>query len=285
MQTDHLLALEAVVDEGTFDAAARRLGITPSAVSQRIKALETAAGRVLVTRQAPCRATPGGEPALRLARQVGSLLAASRHELGLDDARTTLRVAVNADSLSTWFPRVFAEVAAWGGVDLRITVADQDDTVALLRAGAVSAAVTSAPEAPAGCRVRPLGTLRYVPARSAAAREPIDWTTEPLVRFDPRDRLQQTFLERSAPGARPPVVEIPEAGAYVAAIAAGLGWGLLMDEQMKHPGVRRIGREHLDVGLHWHTWRLADGVRDRLTEAVVTAARETLGPPASPSRV
>lgn len=280
MQTDHLLALEAVVEEGTFDAAARRLGITPSAVSQRIKALETAAGRVLVTRQAPCRATPGGEPVLRLARQVGSLLAASRHELGLDDARITLRVAVNADSLTTWFPRVFADVAAWGGVDLRLTVADQDDTLALLRSGAVSAAVTSVPEAPAGCRARPLGTLRYVPARSAEAGRVHDWAEEPVVRFDGRDRLQQAFLDRVAPQARPPVVEVPEAGAYVAAIAAGLGWGLLMDDQLGHPGVRRIGREHLDVGLHWHAWRLADETRERLTEAVASAARAGLRPPA-----
>lgn len=279
MQTDHLLALEAVVGEGTFDAAARRLGITPSAVSQRIKALETAAGRVLVTRQAPCRATPGGEPVLRLARQVGALLATSRHELGLDDARTTLRVAVNADSLSTWFPRVFAEVAAWGGVDLRITVADQDDTLALLRTGAVSAAVTSAPEAPAGCRARPLGTLRYLPAASSATAGAPDWSTDPHVRFDARDRLQQAFLDRVSPGAHPPVVEVPEAGAYVAAIAAGLGWGLLMDDQLRHPGVRRIGREHLDVPLHWHTWRLTDETHDRLTAAVETAARAALRPP------
>lgn len=278
MQTDHLLALEAVVEEGTFDAAARRLGITPSAVSQRIKALETAAGRVLVTRQAPCRATPGGEPVLRLARQIGSLLVASRHELGLDEARTTLRIAVNADSLSTWLPRVFADVASWGGVDLRITVADQDDTLALLRSGAASAAVTSAPEAPAGCRARPLGTLRYVPARAADARRVHDWAEAPLVRFDGRDRLQHAFLDRVSPGARPPIVEVPEAGAYVAAIAAGLGWGLLMDDQLAHPGVRRIGWEHLDVPLHWHTWRLADETHDRLTEAVTSAARAALRP-------
>lgn len=276
MQTDHLIALEAVVEEGTFEAAARRLAITPSAVSQRIKALEAAAGRVLVTRQAPCRATPGGEPVLRLARQVTMLLARSRRELGLDEARTTLRVAVNADSLSTWVPDVFTEVAGWGGVDLRLRVADQDDTVALLRSGAVSAAVTSAAEAPSGCRSHPLGALRYLPARSSAVSGPIDWVTEPLVRFDARDRLQQAFLDRVAPGACPPVVEVPEARAYVAAVAAGLGWGLLMEGQLDDPGVRRVGRDHLDVPLHWHAWRIEDPVSDRLTEVVLRAARAAL---------
>lgn len=49
---DSLLTLAAVVREGTFDAAAEALHITPSAVSQRIKALEAQVGRVVVANQA-----------------------------------------------------------------------------------------------------------------------------------------------------------------------------------------------------------------------------------------
>ena len=40
----------AIADHGSFDAAARRLHITPSAVSQRIRALEGATGQVLISR-------------------------------------------------------------------------------------------------------------------------------------------------------------------------------------------------------------------------------------------
>ena len=67
LQLDQLRALNAVLTEGTFDAAARRLDLTPSAVSQRIKSLEEAAGRVLVKRSKPVRPTESGLAVLRLA--------------------------------------------------------------------------------------------------------------------------------------------------------------------------------------------------------------------------
>ncbi|MFD1214953.1 LysR family transcriptional regulator, partial [Arthrobacter sp. GCM10027362] len=60
-QLDHLATFAAVVEHGTFDAAARRLHVTPSAVSQRIKAMEQAAGRVLLQRTAPVQPTAAGE--------------------------------------------------------------------------------------------------------------------------------------------------------------------------------------------------------------------------------
>jgi DNA-binding transcriptional LysR family regulator len=62
---DQLAALAAVIEFGSFDAAADRLHVTPSAVSQRIKALEQRVGQVLVVREKPCRATPAGIPLLR----------------------------------------------------------------------------------------------------------------------------------------------------------------------------------------------------------------------------
>lgn len=52
-----LAAFAAVLDEGSFELAARRLSVTSSAISQRIKALEDRLGQVLVLRTAPCRAT------------------------------------------------------------------------------------------------------------------------------------------------------------------------------------------------------------------------------------
>ena len=69
---DQLSALAAVVHEGSFDAAAQRLHVTPSAVSQRIKALEQQVGRVLVLRTRPCRPTDDGEVLVRLAGPDGA---------------------------------------------------------------------------------------------------------------------------------------------------------------------------------------------------------------------
>ena len=54
-------ASPAVADTGAFEAAARRLAVSTSAVSQRIRALESALGRVLVRRGSPSTPTPDGE--------------------------------------------------------------------------------------------------------------------------------------------------------------------------------------------------------------------------------
>src|SRR3954452_22120112 len=63
-------ALVAIVDHGTFDAAARALHVTPSAVSQRVRALEREVGQVVVRRGAPCVPTEAGAALVRLGRQT-----------------------------------------------------------------------------------------------------------------------------------------------------------------------------------------------------------------------
>ncbi|MDO4073231.1 LysR family transcriptional regulator, partial [Clavibacter michiganensis] len=70
IRTEHLRTLAAVIDTGTLDAAARALRLTPSAVSQRITALERSAGRVLLRRTRPATTTEAGDAVLRHARQV-----------------------------------------------------------------------------------------------------------------------------------------------------------------------------------------------------------------------
>src|SRR3954466_9107289 len=112
-----LAALVAIADHGTFDAAARHLHVTPSAVSQRIRALESEIGRVVIQRTTPCRPTAAGEVLLRLARQTQLLHDEVRDALVHGREGTVdLPVAVNADSLATWFRGVLGEVAGWPGV-------------------------------------------------------------------------------------------------------------------------------------------------------------------------
>ena len=58
---DHLKAIAAILQTGSFETAAGQLGVTPSAVSQRIKALEERIGAALIERSSPCTATPTGQ--------------------------------------------------------------------------------------------------------------------------------------------------------------------------------------------------------------------------------
>src|SRR4051812_45656573 len=155
-------ALVAIAEHGTFEAAARALHLTPSAVSQRIRALESEVGQVVVQRTVPCRPTPAGEVLVRLARQTRLLRAEVEDALALGHrGQVDLPVAVNADSLATWFRDVLGEVAGWSEVALRLHVEDQAFSPDLLRSGDVLGAVTSDPVAVQGCSIEHLGHLRY----------------------------------------------------------------------------------------------------------------------------
>jgi LysR family transcriptional regulator, chromosome initiation inhibitor len=141
----------AVIELGSFDAAAERLHITSSAVSQRIKALEQRVGQVLVVRDKPCSATPAGVPLLRMAAQTALLEAEALAEMGGGDGSSPrIALAVNADSMATWFTGVFGTL---GDVLFDIRIEDQDQSARLLREGVVMGAVTTerTPVTAVGC--------------------------------------------------------------------------------------------------------------------------------------
>src|SRR3954451_13557733 len=150
-------ALVAIADHGTFDAAARALHVTPSAVSQRIRTLEREVGQVVVRRGTPCVPTDAGTALVRLGRQSRLLDEEARAALEEHDGRVEMTVAVNADSLATWFRAVLAAVAGSAGLALRILVEDQAYSAELLRSGEALAAVTSDPQPVQGCSSEHLG--------------------------------------------------------------------------------------------------------------------------------
>jgi LysR family transcriptional regulator, chromosome initiation inhibitor len=283
-----LETLLAIAEEGSFDAASRRLHLTPSAISQRVRALERSAGQVLVRRTTPAEITAAGAPLMRLGRQMRLLGAEAAGALG-DDAVVDLAVAVNADSLATWFRPVLAAAAARPATALRLFVEDESLSNDLLRRGEVLAAVTSEPHPVQGCSVEPLGTLRYVPAAAPALLERhgrgrrLDWSAAPMVVFNEKDRLQDGVL--AARGAeRPPVVHwVPGTANFLEAVRCGLGWGMVPEAQFE-PGaaagdlVPLPGTTAVGVGLHWQRWRLESPAVDALTAAVRQAAAASLRP-------
>ena len=275
-------ALVAIAEHGSFEAAARELHITPSAVSQRIRALEAMAGQVLVSRGTPCRPTPHGERLVRLGRQTRLLYDEASTALGAV-ATVELPVAVNADSLCTWFRDVLARAAGWDATAIRLQVEDQAYSQRLLRSGDVLAAVTSDPEAVQGCSAEPLGALDYVPAAAAAfagrwrrGREP-DWAAMPTVVFGAKDDLQLDMLRRRDVPRLPPVVhQVPTSADFLAAVRIGLGWGMLPELQARADlaagQLVRLSGDVLDVPLFWQRWRLDSPRLTTLTDAVREAA-------------
>lgn len=294
LDATQLRTLAAVVGEGSFEAAARVLHVTPSAVSQRIRALEESVGQVLVRRNRPCRATDAGQPLLRLAVQLRLLqreaLAEARGAVDGVAGPTRVPVVVNADSLATWFVRALARVPAELAVCFDVRQDDQDHTAELLRDGAVLAAVTAQREPVQGCRVRPLGTMRYraLAAPALVARGfPDGLTAEalagaPMLVFDRKDRVQHRFV-RAVTGRDldPPVHHVPSVPAFSEAIRCGLAWGLV-PERLAEPDlaagacVDLAPGQHVDVPLYWQHWRLESRLLAALTDAVRAEAAVAL---------
>lgn len=271
MDQVQLTTFQAVVSSGSFEAAARALHVTPSAVSQRIKALESAVGQVLVRRAKPCVATPAGEALVRFAGQVELL-----EREALAQARDGARVAivVNADSLDTWF---LPALAAVPGPAYELHTDDQDYTADLLRSGTAMAAVTAEHVAVQGCRLEPLGAMRYLPV----GRGDLD---SPMIVYNRKDKLQHRFLASVRHRTDAPIHYVPATAAFVEAIRLGLGWGMV-PEQRALPDIsaghyRQLFPDgFLDVPLYWQYWKIESAVLTDLTAAVRSAAAASLRPP------
>lgn len=290
---DQLRTLVSVVDLGSFEAASAHLHITQSAVSQRIRALEEAAGRILVRRERPITATDSGEVVLRTARQMLHLeqsLAGELDESGANQDHVVLAVACNSDSLATWFLNAMTEVHSAGRVVFDIRREDESLSIQLLRRGEVMAAVTSESRPVQGCRALPLGSMRYLACASPGfvARHLRDGSPTaalgraPIVDFDRSDAHQNHYYRRlSRRQPTGPRHFVPSSHDHVRAIVAGLGWGLI-PEQLATPWlvsgeiVDVSPDRPLDVPLFWQHWKLQSPDLDALTAAVLDTARAEL---------
>ena len=283
-------ALVAIAEHGTFDSAARALHVTPSAVSQRIRALEREVGQVVVRRGIPCRPTEAGSALVRLGLQVRLLDDEARVAMKDQVGQVEVTVAVNADSLATWFRGVLAEVATRDDLVVKLVVEDQAYSAELLRSGEALAAVTSDPHPVRGCRSEHLGFLRYRPAATPDLAERWrkgnghDWQRMPVVVFNSKDALQHDVL-RARRVTEPDAMHlVPTSADFHESVRLGLGWGMLPEPQLLPDlDAGRLvtlgGRSHHDVHLHWQRWRIDSAALATLSDAVRRSARAHLRRP------
>lgn len=298
-----LACLAALADEGGFERAAQRLAVTQSAVSQRLRALESQVGQLLVVRSRPLRLTEPGKVLLRFARQLEAMRADVARELGVapsPDER--LPIAVNADSLATWvLPALDPLVQE--GVSLELVVDDQDFTHDWLRQGAVLGCVSTVREALRGCRVVPLGAMHYTAVASPAfverhlggdpaAFDRAHFASLPFLVFNRKDDIQQQWVSRAF-GVRAPRLRerfVPSSEAYLRAALMGWGIGVVPEVQAREAladGTLLALRPEvtLTVRLFWHQWKLAAddapprvAALDRIGAALEAGAQAWLGP-------
>ncbi|HRK39846.1 MAG TPA: LysR family transcriptional regulator ArgP [Burkholderiaceae bacterium] len=289
-----LFALAAVVREGSFERAARTLHVTPSAVSQRIRLLEERVGCSLVVRGQPCTATDTGLRLCQHADRVRLLeqdLQDNLPSLSLEGvARANLPIAVNADSLATWFAPALTAFAAQAPVLVKVSVDDQDHTAEWLRSGAVLAAVTAHDSAATGCNSRPLGAMRYVAAASPEFVQrylgngvtAASLALAPSLEFNTKDTLQTRWVHtQCGQHVELPKHSLPSPSAFVTAALAGMGWGMhpltLVAPHLEAGSlVELVPNTPLDVQLYWQQARATSTWLDGLTRQVLAAARKSL---------
>ena len=289
LDRDQLAALSAVLRVGSFEGAAAELGLTQPAVSLRIRALEEHIGMPLVRRASPCTPTRAGQRLARHAEDVALLERGALADLDLaeEGGHTRAALAVNADSLATWFAPVLGAVP---GLLLDVQIDDQDHSAAWLMRGEVNAAVTGTPKAAAGCDVTALGAMRYVATAAPAFMDrwfPDGVTAEALSRapafaFNVKDQLQARWMQMKV-GRKlfPPCHMIPSTHGFIDAATAGAGWGmnplaLVAEELARGQLVALDDSLFLDVPLYWQISRRMKRALGDLDQAVRRTAKSAL---------
>jgi len=294
-----LECLAAIVEEGGFERAARRLSITQSAVSQRLRALEAQVGTVLVVRSRPLRPTAAGQLLLKHTKQLRLLRADLERdlgELGHSSAAAAMRederisIAINADSIATWALPALGELAR-EGLPLEVITDDQDFTHEWLREGQVLGCVTTLRQALRGCRVVGLGAMEYIAIATPQYRDahcprgltPANFRELPFVAFNRKDDMQSEFVAKAL-GLRRVVLRqlfVPSSEGQVRAVLAG--WGLAVVPLLLVRGLLEQGLlvnvlpgHSLPIQLYWHCWNLQSEVLDSLTRALQENAERTL---------
>lgn len=289
-----LTAFAAILREGSFDKAAQALAITPSAISQRIRALEERLGTLLIVRDTPCRPTEEGRKLYRHALQIEMLEKDLMMDMQVsgDSSPSPFPVAVNADSIDTWFNDAIAGFTKETGEFLEIFADDQEYTAQWLKEGRVLGAVTTSSKPVQGCRIEKLGAIRYLPMASPAFIQkhfPNGFKKDvlgqvPVVAFNRKDKFQLEFIKKisgRAPKVEPPCCYVPSTHAFHEAVASGIGWGMVV-ESISHDYVKKRQLVNFAPGwemmytLYWQSWRLTSPTLDALTKAVRKAAKDNL---------
>ncbi|MEI7431911.1 MAG: LysR family transcriptional regulator ArgP [Betaproteobacteria bacterium] len=291
---DLLECLAAIIEEGGFDKAAERLSITQSAVSQRLRTLETLSGTILITRSRPLKATTAGRLLLKHTMQMRLLRTDLERDLRLLSPGSDIHmlegdrisIAVNADSIATWALPAFDEVVQQG-LPLEIITDDQDFTQEWLREGQVLGCVTTLNKALRGCKVISLGTMAYVAVAKQSTLDKYcpgglsrhNFRRLPFVAFNRKDDLQAEFISRLFSLKKVTLNQrfVPSSEGQVRAALSG--WGAsVVPELLVRPFldsgelINLSPATVLHVSLYWHCWNLDSPMLHALTSAVTQAA-------------
>lgn len=301
-----LEALAAVVDQSGFERGAQHLGLTQSAVSQRIKLLEARLGQPVLVRSPKLAPTPLGRRLLNHVLQVRLL----EHDLldrvpALGESEQRLRLAINADSLATWWSEGIRDFCRERRVLVDLVVEDQEVALKRMRDGEVAGCICDSPRPVQGARAHPLGSMRY---RALASPDYVEryfshglsrdaLLRAPAIVYGPDDRLQHRYLAMHGVNEPFPHHLCPSSEGFVRMALSGLGYGMIPERQAERELregalvdldaklhlqsgklVELDPSHYIDVPLYWHHWRHGGETLEALTRHLLAFGTDWLTP-------
>ena len=289
-----LSALAAVVEQAGFERAAQVLGLSQSAISQRIKLLEARIGQPVLVRATPPSPTEIGRRLLNHVQQVRLLerdLQSAVPALDDEGLPERLRIALNADSLATWWAQAVGDFCAEQHLLLDLVVEDQTVGLKRMRAGEVAACLCASERPVAGARSVLLGAMRYralaspgfIARHFAQGVNAEQLPKTPALVFGPDDFLQHRYLAALGVDGVFEHHLCPSSEGFIRLTEAGLGWGLVPELQVREQLangalVELLPDKPIDVPLYWHHWRNGGQLLGQLTEHLTRSASRWLVP-------
>jgi LysR family transcriptional regulator (chromosome initiation inhibitor) len=294
IETPQLEAVAQIIDTQSFEKAAERLCITQSAISQRLRQLETHLGQRLIIRSNPPTLTKAGVKILKYYRQVSHLQTDLLSNLAgnNDDGVASISIGSNADSLATWLLDALTPLLNNGKTFVEVHVDDQDRTHDLLRDGTVVGCISASSAPIQGCNCIPLGVMTYRCLVSPAYKQrhfsaginKEAMLAAPCVEFNHKDDLQRQYLAQYFDGGYPSIRHrVPSTESFLDFITRGFGWGMVPDVQSQKwlnngSVIELVEGNTLEIPLYWHIWNLRTTLSRTLTEALRNEADKVLTP-------
>lgn len=287
-----LSALDAVLREQSFDKAAKRLHMTQSAVSQRIKLLETEHGQPLLIRSQPIKPTALGQKLLGHYQRILQLESELNKQLNKEKQLQSLPLAVNADSLATWFVDALAPLLQQQQIELNLYVEDESRTWERVSSGEALACITSKAKAMSGGESHFLGYMEYLCVATpnfikryfSQGINKRSLQHAPAMTFDQHDDMHLRFLadHYSLQQGQYPCHTVRSSQAFVDITLADGGYSfnsrLHIEKQINSGQLIHILPDNIIyVPLYWHCWQLSGELMGQLTENIISHCQQVLG--------
>jgi len=288
-----LAALAGIIDLQSFELAANKLFISQSAISQRIKSLEEYIGQPVLIRSQPIELTAAGEQLVNHFKKVKHLEDELTPILSPDKPLKPLKVslAVNADSIATWFIQAITPVLQNHLVELNLMTEHEERTLDKLRTGEAIGAVSVIEKPLKGYRAFKLGQMEYCLVANRQFKDKYfskgvnreSLKMAPAISYDHKDDMHVRYIAKHFNLAASEYychsIRSPEA--FVELAKQGVAYCLLPKLQISNELARgeliNLSPENeLIETLYWHSWVLVKGVIKEISQQIVKVGQQKL---------